>query len=178
MRTRVGYTGGKKANPTYRRMGDHTETVEIDFDPEEISYSTLLDIFWMSHRPTRRVWSRQYMAAIFTQSPMQKELAEASKTSQMEKHGQIFTKILPATHFYRAEDYHQKYMLRSVRELMAEYSAIFPDVTDFINSTSVARANGYVNGHGDLVAMEVELPHIGLSTSGQQQLLKMAKRYQ
>lgn len=177
MRTRVGYTGGKKASPTYRRMGDHAETIEIDFDPEQISYDTLLDIFWMSHRPTRRPWSRQYMSAIFTRSPKQIALAEASKVTQAEAHGQIFTEIVSASTFYLAENYHQKYMLRQAHDLMAEYEIIFPNVADFINSTSAARANGYVNGYVDIATMEADLPHLGLSSKSQQSLLKMAKRY-
>lgn len=158
-------------------MGDHSETIEIDFDPEQMSYSTLIDIFWMSHRPTRRAWSRQYMSAIFTHSPEQMALAEASKATQIKEHGQIFTEIVPASTFYLAEEYHQKYMLRQTHNLMAEYAAIFPEPADFIHSTAVARANGYVNGYVDIDIMEAELPQLGLSANCQQSLLKMAKRH-
>jgi len=65
VRTRVGYTGGSTKNPTYHSLGDHTETVQIDYDPTQISFEELLDVFWDSHRPTQRAWSRQYMAAVF-----------------------------------------------------------------------------------------------------------------
>jgi peptide-methionine (S)-S-oxide reductase len=84
---------------------------------------------------------------------------------------------VPASTFYFAENYHQKYMLRQAHDLMAEYETIFPDSGDFINSTAVARANGYVNGYVDIDIMEAELPHLGLSSKSQQSLLKMAKRY-
>jgi len=65
IRTRVGYAGGEMEGPSYGKMGDHAETVQVDFDPGRITYAQLLKIFWASHRPTSRNWSRQYMNAIF-----------------------------------------------------------------------------------------------------------------
>ncbi len=65
VRTRVGYAGGTKRNPTYYNLGDHTETIQIDYDPTYVSYRELLDIFWESHDPAARPWSRQYMAVVF-----------------------------------------------------------------------------------------------------------------
>ena len=59
VRTRVGYAGGDKVNPTYKMIGDHTETIEIDYDPEVISYTELLEIFFASHDPYRAAYSRQ-----------------------------------------------------------------------------------------------------------------------
>jgi peptide methionine sulfoxide reductase MsrA len=61
----VGYAGGMKKNPTYRSLGDHTETVQIDFDPSVIPYGELLAVFWESHEPGSSTWSRQYMNAVF-----------------------------------------------------------------------------------------------------------------
>ena len=65
VRTRVGYTGGTDDSPTYERLGDHTESVEIEYDPSRLSYQELLDIFWASHTPTLEPYARQYMPAIF-----------------------------------------------------------------------------------------------------------------
>jgi len=71
----VGYAGGTQPHPTYHTLGDHTETIEIDFDPGVISYEKLLDIFWRSHHPGQPAWSRQYRAVIFYHGERQKALA-------------------------------------------------------------------------------------------------------
>jgi len=75
----VGYAGGTKKNPTYHSLGDHSETIEIEFDPKKISYKELLDIFWESHEPTVRSFSRQYASFIFFHSEEQKKLAQETK---------------------------------------------------------------------------------------------------
>jgi methionine-S-sulfoxide reductase len=151
IRTRVGYSGGTKKNPTYYSLGDHTETFQIDYDPDRITYGQLLDIFWKSHDPSRKAWSRQYMAAVFYHNEEQKQLAIKSREREAERLKiKIYTDVLPAAEFYLAEDYHQKYYLRQVRELAREYTSIYPVLKDFIASTAVARANGYVGGYGTL----------------------------
>ena len=115
VRTRVGYSGGKKLNPTYHSLGDHTEAFQIDYDPEQISYEQLLDIFWDSHNPTRQAWSRQYKAAVFGHNKAQLELAERSKARLASDktsrwfNQKIETEILPIERFYLAEDYHQNF---------------------------------------------------------------------
>jgi peptide-methionine (S)-S-oxide reductase len=177
VRTRVGYAGGKKRNPTYHSLGDHTETLQIDYDPGRISYQDLLDIFWNSHNPTRGSWSRQYMAAVFYHNESQQALAQASKAEQAAEKGQITTEIIPATQFYLAEDYHQKYMLRHTAELLDELRAIYPNFGDFVNSTATARVNGYVSGYGDLAQLQAEVASLGLSPQGSQRLLETARRY-
>jgi peptide-methionine (S)-S-oxide reductase len=177
VRTRVGYAGGKKRNPTYHSLGDHTETLQIDYDPSRISYQELLEIFWNSHNPTRGSWSRQYMAAVFYHNESQRALALASKAEQAAQKGQIETEIIPATQFYLAEDYHQKYMLRHTAELLDELRAIYPDFVDFVNSSAAARVNGYVSGYGDLAQLQAEVASLGLSPQGSQHLLETARRY-
>ncbi len=179
VRTRVGYAGGKKRNPTYHSLGDHTETLQLDYDPARISYEELLEIFWNSHSPTRRSWSKQYMVAVFYHDEAQRQLALASKAQQAAKYAaEITTEILPATEFYLAEDYHQKYMLRYTSELLDEYRAIYPDPKDFVNSTATARVNGYVSGYGELDQLQVELESLGLSPAGRKRLVEFARRYQ
>ncbi len=120
--TRVGYTGGKTANPTYKDVctdtTGHAEAVEVDYDPSKLSYEKLLNVFWENHDPTQvdrqgPDWGTQYRSAIFFHSPEQEAEAKASK-GNLDKSGRyrkpIATQVVPATTFYEAEDYHQQYL--------------------------------------------------------------------
>ena len=120
-----GYTGGHKKNPTYEEvsagMTGHAESVEVVYDPEKISYAKLLDVFWHNIDPTTRNRQfcdvgNQYRSAIFYYSESQRQLAEESKKA-LEKSGRfkgkIVTEIVPASEFYPAEEYHQKYYLKN-----------------------------------------------------------------
>lgn len=120
--TAVGYTGGHTENPTYEQVCSdrtgHAEAVEIIYDPKQVSYDTLLDIFWANHNPTTLnrqgpdVGS-QYRSAIFYHSPEQKAAAEASLERQAPRFNRpIVTQIVPVGAFYRAEEYHQQYLAR------------------------------------------------------------------
>jgi len=154
----VGYAGGSKKNPTYRQLGDHMETVQIDFDPAQVTYAKLLDVFWARHDPTQRSWSRQYMSAVFYHSEEQRRLAAAAKDRQASRLKKIIrTEILAYARFYRAEDYHQKYSLQSNRALMRKFRAIYPDFADFVDSTAAARLNGYLNGSVTWEVLAAEL---------------------
>jgi peptide-methionine (S)-S-oxide reductase len=115
----VGYTGGTLANPTYRdvctgRTG-HAEALEVTFDPARVTYEQLLDAFWKMHdstTPNRQGpdVGTQYRSAIFFHSPAQEAAARASKEkAQARFRKPIVTEITPASEFYRAEDYHQRY---------------------------------------------------------------------
>ncbi len=176
IRTRVGYSGGKKERPTYRDMGDHTETIEIDFDPEHISYEDLLDVYWDSHSPTSRAWSRQYASFVFFHGDEQRKVAEASRDLlQKSLSKKIRTEIVEAKRFYRAEDYHQKHRLRNMPGLLEELSALYPDAKDFTDSTAVTRVNGYLGGYGTRRQLEEEVPGLGLSQDAQGALLKLRR---
>jgi peptide-methionine (S)-S-oxide reductase len=120
--TAVGYEGGAMVNPTYKDVCSdetgHAEVVEVDFDPSEISYDALLDVFWNNHDPTTLNrqgpdLGAQYRSAVFYHTPEQKATAEASK-ERLDKSGRfrrpIVTEIVPAQTFYRAEEYHQQYL--------------------------------------------------------------------
>lgn len=179
VRTRVGYAGGGTANPTYRSIGDHSETIQIDYDPTQISYAELLEVFWTSHTPTSRPYSRQYMSIIFYHNDEQKRLAESSgERVAAEVGAEIFTEIVPYTEFYLAEGYHQKYLLRQRPDLVEEYTAIYPELEDFVNSTTVTRVNGYVGGHGSLADLETEIDMLGLSSDGQKRLREIVTQGQ
>jgi methionine-S-sulfoxide reductase len=178
IRTRVGYAGGTLLNPTYHNLGDHTETVQIDFDPQVISYARLLEMFWQSHNPGRQAWSRQYKAAVFYHDDGQKRLALASREQAAARlKGNIYTEILPATAFYLAEGYHQKYYLQQAPELWGEYVALYPALGDLVNSTAAARVNGYLAGHGTPEGFQRDLPGLGLSPAGRNKLIKIASSW-
>lgn len=177
VRTRVGYTGGRKPSPTYRSMGDHTESFQVDFDPERLSYEELLNIFWRGGRHSRQSWGKQYMTAVFSHTPEQKQMAQITKAQQERARGQIHTPILPLDTFYLAEDYHQKYSLQGTAALVSEFRAIYPDVSDFVNSTAVARVNGFLGGYGDWDLLQAEIDSYGLSPQGRLQLRDLANRY-
>jgi peptide-methionine (S)-S-oxide reductase len=169
----VGYAGGSKVDPTYRDLGDHAETVQIDYDPTRISYRDLLDIFWQSHSPTGRSWSRQYGSIIFYQNEEEKRLAIESRDREAARRGAtIHTEILPYSRFYLAEGYHQKYRLQQERELMRELTLIYPGLLHFVNSTAAARVNGYVSGYGTRESLERELGTLGLSAEAESALVK------
>jgi len=178
VRTRVGYAGGTSASPTYRNIGDHSETIQIVYDPTQISYEELLDVFWQGHNPVSRPWSRQYMSAIFYHDEAQRQLALASKAREEARRGrEMYTEIIPAEAFYLAEAYHQKYRLRQMRDIVAEYQRIYPETRDFIDSTAVARVNGYLGGSGKLADLERELESLGLSPAGQKKLLDIVSAW-
>jgi len=174
VRTRVGYAGGTTLDPTYRSIGDHSETVEIDYDPAKLSYEDLLDVFWSSHRPTSPAWSRQYASAIFVHNDEQRRLAEESKARLEARLGTLYTDVVTLDRFYLAEDYHQKYRLRNTPALFSEFRAMYPDEAAFRDSTAAARVNGYLDGYGARGELEHEIGRYGLSTAGQARLLEAA----
>jgi peptide-methionine (S)-S-oxide reductase len=119
-KTAVGYTGGKTVNPTYSEVSSgttgHTEAVQLEYDPAEVSYKQLLDVFWKKHDPTQvnrqgNDVGSQYRSGIYFHTPEQKEEAIAS-LKEYESHlgKKIATEILPAAPFYMAEEYHQQYL--------------------------------------------------------------------
>ena len=122
--TMVGYTGGRLENPTYEDVctdkTGHAEAVQVQFDPSEVSYEKLLDVFWSIHDPTTMNrqgpdMGSQYRSMISFHTPEQEEIAKKSKEA-LERSGRfknkIVTEILPASIFYKAEEYHQQYYMK------------------------------------------------------------------
>jgi peptide-methionine (S)-S-oxide reductase len=119
--TEVGYIGGMTTSPSYKEVctgrTGHAEAVQVDFDPAKVSYLELLATFWKSHDPTTANrqgpdLGTQYRSAIFFHDAEQEKDARDSKTMLADKgvfKRPIVTEIVPATQFYRAEDYHQQY---------------------------------------------------------------------
>ena len=105
VRTRVGFTGGRTDNPTYRNIGDHTETVEVEWDPAVTDYPALLSLFWAGHDPTAPAYSRQYMSVIFWHDKQQQQQAEQSlAAARATAKREVATVLLPAEQFYPAEE--------------------------------------------------------------------------
>jgi len=173
----VGYAGGTTSRPTYHNLGDHTETLQVDFDPTRVSYAQLLEVFWKEHSPTSRSWSRQYKAVVFYHSEEQQRLAVATKERlAAELRAPIATEVLPAGAFTLAEDYHQKYYLRQDRALLRELTTVYPNPPEFVASTAAARVNGYLAGHGRQAQILAEVGRLGISDAGQQRLLDAAAK--
>jgi peptide-methionine (S)-S-oxide reductase len=120
--TAVGYEGGSIENPTYKdvcsdRTG-HVEVVELSFDPQKVSYAALLDLFFELHDPTEvnrqgPDWGTQYRTVVFFHSPEQETAARdaIARLDVSHKYAKpIATQVVPATTFWRAEEYHQKYL--------------------------------------------------------------------
>ncbi len=117
----VGYTGGTIDHPSYQQVctsrTGHAEAVEVEYDPSRVSYDALLDVFWSGHDPTTPDRQgpdvgTQYRSAIFFHTPEQEKAARASK-EQLSRSGRfrdpVVTEIIPASTFWPAEDYHQRY---------------------------------------------------------------------
>lgn len=125
--TAVGYAAGSTPNPTYQEvctgMTGHNEVVLVVFDPAEVDYADLLQVFWESHNPTQGMQQgndvgTQYRSGIYTFNETQRQIAEASKLKYAQAlqdagYGEITTEILDAPEFYYAEEYHQQYLAKN-----------------------------------------------------------------
>jgi len=125
--TAVGYAGGHTPNPTYQEvctgMTGHNEVVRVVFDPQAVSYETLLKIFWEGHDPTQGMRQgndvgTQYRSCIYTYSEQQKQLAEQTRDAYQQAlaaagYGAVTTEIIAAPEFYYAEEYHQQYLAKN-----------------------------------------------------------------
>jgi peptide-methionine (S)-S-oxide reductase len=174
-RTRVGYAGGSLKNPTYHRLGDHTESFQVDFDPATTSYEALLEVFWRSHNPCGGAWSRQYMSAVFYHDDAQKKAAEAARDKVAAARGTVKTPILPVGTFTLAEDYHQKYELRNDELVGRELRALFATDAEFVASTAAARANAAVAGAFPRERLLKEIDRYGLGEKARERLLAHAR---
>ena len=119
-KTEVGFMGGRFKNPSYKfvctSLTGHAEVCQVTYDPKKVSYEKLLEVFWKNHDPTqknRQGWDigTQYRSVIFYHTENQRKLAEKSMDKQQKKiKKEIVTQIKPAGEFYKAEEYHQKYL--------------------------------------------------------------------
>jgi peptide-methionine (S)-S-oxide reductase len=147
VRTRVGYAGGTKADPTYRNLGGHTEAFQLDYDPETRSFAALLELVFQSHDPNQQTRKTQYQNVVFTATSEQ----QAVLTDYLESNGYttegIDTRIEQLSRFYPAEDYHQKYSLRSEQSLLSAFEQAGYDDEALRESPAAAKLNAYAAGH-------------------------------
>ncbi|KAH8242142.1 peptide methionine sulfoxide reductase isoform X1 [Drosophila bipectinata] len=168
LRTTVGYAGGSSDLPTYRKMGDHTEVLEIDYDPSVISFKELLDLFWNNHEyGLTTPIKRQYASLILFHDEEQRQVAEASRLEEQERRAPeiITTEIAPKNNFFAAEAYHQKYRLQGHKDLASSLN-LSPQL---LQSSYVAtKLNGYLAGVGGIEQFKSEVETFGLTPTQRQ----------
>ena len=159
----MGYAGGASPSPSYHSLENHSESIEIVYDPAVISYRELLDVFWSEHSSTSPPYSTQYASNIFYHDEEQKALAEASKERLEKETGRtVYTLVRPAGPFHQAEDYHQKYYLGSKPKVAKLLKELYPDFQEYVASTAAARLNGYAGGNIGPAELVAEMEKLGL----------------
>lgn len=153
IRTRVGYAGGSRPDPSYRALGDHTEVVQVDFDPAAVSYRTLLDYAFDLHSPYSQSGKRQYHNLVLA-TERQREPIDAYLDDTGHDPDRLETRIEPVSDFYPAEEYHQKYDLSGTRWITDAFDAAGYDAAAVRDSPAAAKLNGHVAGH------DVSLPFL------------------
>ncbi|QSW99262.1 peptide-methionine (S)-S-oxide reductase MsrA [Haloterrigena alkaliphila] len=162
VRTRVGYAGGTDPTPSYGSLGDHTEVVQLEYDPEALSFDDVLEAFWANHDWASSAPKRQYRSVVLAHDDRQYETAVRQRTAVEERAGtSAATEVERLEGLTRAEEYHQKYELRSTPVAGDELADRYGD--GFVDSTVVARLNGFVAGYGepdhrDELLAELDLP--------------------
>ncbi|BAT75404.1 Peptide methionine sulfoxide reductase [Vigna angularis] len=149
VRTTVGYAGGSKCNPEYRSLGDHAESVKVEYDPQQITFRELLDIFWSSHDP-RQVYGqgpdvgKQYRSIIFVNGTEEARMAAVSKEQEQTRSRSsiVTTQILQLGTFYPAESEHQKFELKQ-NTILLQLIGNLP-AEELERSSLATKLNGYV----------------------------------
>lgn len=166
-RTRVGYAGGSSSDPTYRRMGDHTECIQLEYDPRTIAYEELVDAFFGMHDASRPAYSVQYASLVLTHDEAQAAAALEACGRWTGAYGRsVLTQVRPLERFYPAEDYHQKYGLRADRTLLAEMRKNLHSETALRESTAAMRLNGFAYQGGRASLLAAEIDSYGLTEAG------------
>ncbi|XP_014479393.1 PREDICTED: peptide methionine sulfoxide reductase isoform X2 [Dinoponera quadriceps] len=170
--TCVGYAGGTTESPVYKDMGDHTEVIDIEYNPELVSYSQLLGLFWDNHEyGITSKTKRQYMSLVLYHNEEQKSLVEKSRDLKQQEVGKVIvTEIHKFVKFYPAENYHQKYRLQQHPWLLEETGLTTPEALR--TSPLAAKLNGYIAGANSLEQFQAELPHLKLSEKAAQYVTK------
>ncbi|CAJ1317115.1 peptide-methionine (S)-S-oxide reductase MsrA [Paenibacillus nuruki] len=143
----TGYAGGTTTHPTYRNLGDHSESIEITFHPQQISLEQLLHTFWTHHRPEaiNGYKGRQYMSILFYRNIEQYEIMV--HVQQQYAPQSLHTEILAYTDFTRAEERHQKYYLQRKPELLKQGIKHLDSQENLFHSMIGARLNAWAKGY-------------------------------
>lgn len=172
----VGYAGGTTTNPSYHNLVDHTETVKIVYNPDIISYTELLNIFWNAHNPKYRM-KRQYMSTVFYHDDVQKQEAMGIKKQFEDKRGQtLYTDMVQFENFYPAEEYHQKYYLQNTSKAYKELRPMYDSFDEFVSSTLVARVNGYIAGGIEMSTLKDELKDLDVPDENRDKLINVLEK--
>ena len=147
VRTRVGYAGGTKREPTYHALGDHTEVLQVAYDPTQQTFADLLTLVFQGHDPHSQARKRQYQNVVFTGTPNQQQTMLAWLDDHDYTAEGIATRIEQLDRFVPAEAYHQKYNLRSNESLMSTFDAAGYDDDQLCESPLAAALNGRIAGH-------------------------------
>lgn len=157
-RTSVGYAGGRHTGPTYYDIGDHIETVLVEYDPSRVSYRELLEEFWSGHNPGRNPWMNQYRSMIFPVTADQEAIARRALALERDRRtGAVLTEVRPIDRFYRDRSYHDKYYLRRHERLWAAVVDVFGSTETALASTVAARLNALSAGRGSREAVAAAL---------------------
>lgn len=174
LRTRVGYAGGTSLNPVYRQMGDHTETVQIDFDPAVLAYEEVLRHFWENHYPNRDEYKgRQYISLLRFHSMQQQEaIARIKEVMESQLGEKIETDIAPYRDFTLAEERHQKYYLKRYPRILEQLAPNYSDALGLQNSIFAARLNGFAKGFGNREKLKEEVMDWNISEESRRALVE------
>lgn len=150
-------------NPTYHSLGNHTEAIQIDFNPDEIDFAAILNLIWTSHNPIGTKRSSQYKSAIWFADDQQLATINELVEPLVKKYErELTTEILPLETFFNAEDYHQKYVLQRHDAVMKQFKTFYQVFDDFVDSTAAARLNGFAYGCGSKTMFEQEQSDYGI----------------
>jgi methionine-S-sulfoxide reductase len=156
VRTSVGFAGGAYENPTYQDIGDHIETVVVEYEPDRVSYADLLELFWNGHDPGHNPWMNQYRSMLFPVTDEQRRAAERSvERHRNQQVGAVLTEVRPIERFYPDRTYHQKYYLRNNARLWNLVVGAYGSERAAERSTVAARANALLargTTHGTVTA--------------------------
>lgn len=177
--TCTGYAGGTTAAPTYREMGDHTEVVQLTFNPQLLSFEEIVKRFWDSHNPVNinDYKGNQYRSLLMVHNDRQ-SAAIQHMIEQWRELGQSepATAIIPYSVFYRAEDRHQKYYLQRYPDAMEKLGMLFSTQAELLGSTLAARLNGLAKGYTNLAIVIKELEQWDMDSSAREQMLALIRQ--
>jgi peptide-methionine (S)-S-oxide reductase len=154
VRTRVGYAGGTKHDPSYEVLGDHTEVVQMDYDPERVTFGDLLDRAFDAHTPLQQSRKRQYQYIVFVESDDQRAQLRSYLDANGYDPNRIETRLESLSEFHLAETYHQKFNLSGARWATDPFASAGYDEAAIRESPAAAKLNAHLGGH------EVDVPFL------------------
>lgn len=146
VRTRVGYAGGTKPDPTYHALGDHSEAVQVEYDPAELSFRDLIAVAFDHHDPRSQPRKRQYQHVVFYESDAEREAVAAHVADSDWPDDAVKTRIEPLDDFHVAEAYHQKFNLSGTPSLLHPFEEAGYDDAAVRESPAAAKVNAHAAG--------------------------------